>query len=39
MELQEKEAHKDYKAYRKSAQKEPAVKRCLTIPDLKPLRS
>ena len=36
MELQEKEVHK---ANRKSTKKEPTVKRCLLILDLKPLRS
>ena len=36
-ELQEKDKIK--KAYRKSVQKEPTVKRCLLILELKPLRS
>ena len=39
MELQEKKAQKGVKAYRKSVQKEPTVKRCLLILELKPLRS
>ena len=39
MELQEKEAQKGVKAYMKSVQKEPTVKRCLLILELKPLRS
>ena len=39
MELQEKEAQKCVKAHRKSVQKEPTVKRCLLILELKPLRS
>ena len=34
-----KKKHKKIIAYRKSVQKEPAVKRCLLILDLKPLRS
>ena len=34
-----KKKHKKIKAYRKSVQKEPIVKRCLLIQDLKPLRS
>ena len=34
-----KKKHKKIKAYRKSVQKEPSVKRCLLIPDLKPFRS
>ena len=34
-----KKKHKKIKTYRKSAQKEPNVKRCLLILDLKPLRS
>ena len=34
-----KRKHKKVKAYRKSIQKEPAVKRYLLILDLKPLRS
>ena len=36
-ELQEKDKIK--KAYRKSVQKEPTVKRCLLVLELKPLRS
>ena len=36
--MQEKEAQKD-RAYRKSVQKEPKVKRCLLIQDLMPIRS
>ena len=35
MELQEKEAQK-IKVYKKSVEKEPIVKRCLLILDLKP---
>ena len=31
--------HKEIKAYKKSVQKEPGVKRCLLILDLKPFRS
>ena len=38
MELQEKK-YKKITGYRKSVQKEPTVKRCLLILDLKPLRS
>ena len=38
MEL-EKNKHKKIKAYRKSVYKEPTVKRCLLILDLKPFRS
>ena len=38
MELQEKK-HKNIKAYRKSLQKKPTVKRCLLIQDLKLFRS
>ena len=34
-----KKKHKKVKAYRKSVYKEPPVKRCLLILDLKPLRS
>ena len=34
-----KKKHKKITAYRKSVQKEPTVKRCLLILDLKPLRS
>ena len=33
-----KKKHKKIKAYRKSVQKEPTVKRCLLILDLKPFR-
>ena len=39
MDLLEKEAQKKVTAYGKSVQKEPTVKRCLFILDLKPLRS
>ena len=38
MELQEKEAQKDYRKYRKSLSKEPTVNRCLLILNLKPFR-
>ena len=38
LESQEKEAQKDY-SIRKSVSKEPTVKRCLLILNLKPLRS
>ena len=38
MKSQEKK-HKKTEAYRKPVQKEPTVKRCLLIPDLKPFRS
>ena len=34
-----KKKHKKIKVYRKYVQKEPSVKRCLLIQDLKPLRS
>ena len=34
-----KESHKKITGYRKSVYKEHTVKRCLLIPDLKPLRS
>ena len=34
-----KKTHKNIKAYRKSVQKEPTVKRVLLILDLKPFRS
>ena len=34
-----KKTHKKIRAHRKSAKKEPTVKRCLLILDLKPLRS
>ena len=34
-----KKKHKKVKAYRKSAYKEPTVKRCLLILNLEPLRS
>ena len=34
-----KEKYKKVKAYRKSAEKEPTVKRYLVVLDLKPLRS
>ena len=34
-----KKKHKKIKAYRKSVKKEPTVKRCLLILDLKPFRS
>ena len=33
-----KKKHKKFKAYKKSVQKEPAVKRCLLIRDLNPFR-
>ena len=39
MELQKKKKHKTITAYRKFALKEPTVKRCLLILDIKPLRS
>ena len=39
MELQEKKSTKKITGYRKSVYKEPTVKRCLLILDLKPLRS
>ena len=34
-----KEAQKKITGYRKSVEKEPTIKRCLLILDLKPLRS
>ena len=38
MKLQEKKKHKKITAYRKPVQKDPTVKRCLLILNLKPLR-
>ena len=33
-----KKKHKKIRAYRKSVQKDPTVKRCLFFPELEPLR-